>query len=83
MSAPITGEKRQEIITAIKGGLPVPEASTTYQVTVPTIRKWMRQGSSNSHTSSSELVKARKEIEFLRSVVLDLVLEQKAQTRKG
>jgi transposase len=83
MSAPIPQEKRQEILNAIKAGMPVPEASATFQVTIPTIHKWMKQGSKNAHTSSSETQKTKKEVEFLRSVILDLILEQKALARKG
>lgn len=83
MSMPVTPEVRLEIVTAIKGGLSVTEAATKYTIAQSTIRKWMRQGTNNSHSSSSELQKTKKKIEFLESVVLDLVLEQKALALKG
>lgn len=83
MSMPVTPDRRLEIITAVKGGVSIAEAATQYAIAASTIRKWMRQGSSNSHASTSELQKAKKQIEFLESVILELVLEQKALTRKG
>jgi transposase len=83
MSAPIPQAKRQEILDAVKNGLSIPEASGSFHVTIPTIQKWIRQGSKNAHTSTSESQKNKKEIEFLRSVILDLILEQKALSRKG
>ena len=83
MATPVTPEKRAEIIGAIKNGTSIPDASQAHSVTIGTIRKWMRQGTNNSHTSSTELQKAKKRIEFLESIILDLVLEQKAATRKG
>lgn len=83
MATPVTPEKRTLIISAIKDGMSIPDAAQTHSVTVGTIRKWMRRGTNNSHTSSTELQKAKKRIEFLESIILDLVLEQKAATRKG
>lgn len=83
MSVPVTPEVRSEIITAIKGGLPIADAATKYNVTASTIRKWMRQLSSSARASATEVQKTRKHIEFLERVILDLVLEQKSQTYKG
>lgn len=83
MSMPVTPEVRLETITAVKGGMSVAEAATKYTVAESTIRKWMRYGTNNAHSSSSELQKAKKKIEFLEGVVLDLVLEQKALARKS
>jgi transposase-like protein len=79
---PVTPDARLEIITSVKSGTPVTEAATKHNVAASTIRKWMHQGANNAHSSSSELQKAKKRIEFLESVVLDLVLEQKALARK-
>ena len=83
MSLPVTPELRSQIITAIKGGLPIADAATANNVTVSTIRKWMRQLSNSTRTSATEAQKARKHVEFLERVILDLVLEQKSQTYKG
>lgn len=83
MSVPVTPEVRSQIITAIKSGMPITEAATANNVTASTIRKWMRQLSNSTRTSTTEAQKTRKHIEFLERVILDLVLEQKSQTYKG
>lgn len=83
MSMPVTSEVRSEIITAVKGGMSVAEAATKHTIAQSTIRKWMRQGTNNSHASSSELQKAKKKIELLESIVLDFVLERKALANRS
>jgi transposase-like protein len=83
MSLPVTPELRLQIITAIKGGMPIKEAAATNSITESTIRKWMREISNTARSSSNELLKARKRVQFLEQVILDLVLEQKSQTYKG
>lgn len=83
MSTLVTPELRQQVITAIKGGMPVSEAAITYALAESTIRKWMREISNTARASSNELLKARKRVQFLEQVILDLVLEQKSQTYKG
>ena len=83
MSMPVTPELRLQIITAIKGGMPISEAATTHNVAESTIRKWMREISNTARSSSNELQKTRKRVQFLEQVILDLVLEQKSQTYKG
>jgi len=83
MSTLVTPELRQQIITAIKGGMPIGEAATTNHLAESTIRKWMRDISTSARSSTNELQKTRRRIEFLEQVILDLVLEQKSQTYKG
>lgn len=83
MAAPITQEVRSKILASIKDGMPIIQAAETHGVKAKTVSKWIRQATNNSHTSSSELQRTKKEIEFLRSVIVDLYLEQKASNRKG
>lgn len=83
MSIQVSPELRSEIIAAIKGGTPVAQVAEQHNLAVKTISKWMREISNSARASTTELIKARKRIEFLENVVLDLVLEQKAQTYKG
>lgn len=83
MSTQLTPELRSQIIASIKSGTSIAQAAEEHQVTPKTISKWMREISNTSRTSANELLKTRRRIEFLESVVLDLVLEQKAQTYKG
>jgi transposase-like protein len=83
MSTPITPEVRTQIVTAIKGGMSITEAATTNNIAASTIRKWLRDISNSTRSSSNELQKARRRIQFLEQVILDLVLEQKSQAYKG
>lgn len=83
MSTQVSPELRSQIIAAIKGGMPVAQAAEQHNLAAKTISKWMREIASSQRASTTELIKARKRIEFLENVVLDLVLEQKAQTYKG
>lgn len=83
MSTPVTQETRTQIIASIKAGTPIVEAAASHGVTASTIRKWMQKLGGNSHPTPTEVQKLKKRIAFLESVVLDLVLEQKAQTYKG
>lgn len=83
MPVPIPDELRTQILQSIKDGTTIAQAAETHNIQARTIVHWMRKTTNNSHTSVSELSKAKKEIEFLRSVILDLILEQKALIRKG
>jgi transposase-like protein len=83
MSTVVTPELRTQIIASIKNGTPISEASETHHVSRKTISHWMRQVGQSPHATTNELIKARKHIEFLERVVLDLVLEQKSKTYKG
>lgn len=83
MSLPTSAEVRQEILNTVKGGMSVVEAATKYTIAQSTIRKWMRELSSSTRSSTNELQKTRKRVQFLEQVILELVLEQKAQTYKG
>jgi transposase-like protein len=82
MSTIVSPEVRSEIIESIKGGATIAQAAEQHHLTPKTIGKWMRQLSKN-HPTTSEIQKAKKRIEFLERVILDLTLEQKAQTYKG
>lgn len=83
MSTQVTPELRSQIIASIKGGVSVAQAAEQHQITPKTISKWMREISNTARTSANEILKAKKRIEFLERVVLELVLEQKSQTYKG
>lgn len=83
MPTPVAPELRSQILASIKDGITIDQAAEANHLTPRTIAKWMRKATNNSHTSATELQKAKKEIEFLRSVILDQLLEQKAAIRKG
>lgn len=82
MSYPIKPEIRSEILAKIKSGTSVIDASAEHGVPASTVRKWLKKLSGTSSPSTSEVQRLKKRIQFLESVVLDLVLEQKAQTYK-
>lgn len=83
MSTQVSAEVRSQILAAIKGGMSIAQAAEQHQLTPKTISKWMREISNTARTSANEIQKAKKRIEFLERVVLELVLEQKSQTYKG
>ena len=83
MSTSVTPELRTQIIESIKGGTSIAQAAEQHHLTPKTISKWMRQLSKNNHSSTSELQKTKKHIAFLERVILEMTLEQKAQTYKG
>lgn len=83
MTTPVTPELRSQIITSIKEGMTIAQAAETHGLTARTIAKWMRRANGHSHASPTEVQKLKKDIEFLKSVILDLILEKKAAMRKG
>ncbi len=83
MSTLVTPELRSQIITQIKNGTPISQAADEHHVSRKTISRWMREVGRSANAATNELVKAKKRIEFLEHVILDLTLEQKAQTYKG
>lgn len=83
MSLPTSPEVRSQIIASIKAGTPLAEAAAAHGVTASTVRKWMKKLSGSGTSTTSEVQRLKKRIEFLEQVVLDLVLEQKSQTYKG
>jgi len=83
MSTLVTPELRAQIITAIKNGLPISQAAEEHQLSRKTISRWMRDVGRSANATTHELVKAKKHIAFLERIILDLILEQKAQTYKG
>ncbi len=83
MSTPVTQEQRSHIITSIKEGTPIAQAAEAHGVAAKTIATWMRNSNGHVRISLTETNKLKKEIEFLKHVILDLVLEQKAIVRKN
>ena len=83
MSLPTSPEVRSEILASIKAGTSIVEAAATHNITASTVRKWMKKLGGSGVPTSSEVQRLKKHIEFLETVILDLVLEQKARTYKG
>lgn len=74
---PITDELRAKVISAVKDdGLSIAEAAKTYNFSEWTIRKWLRGGADNAHTSSSELQRLRRENQALKEIIGNVLLER-------
>lgn len=77
--SPITPEVRAKVLTSVKDeGISIETAAQTYNLHPDTIRKWMRLTADNTHTSSSELQRLRREAQFLREIIGTLVFEREA-----
>jgi len=77
MAAPVPPEQRAEILGRIKAGtLSAADAAAQYGVSLGTIRKWIRKTVDNRHSSSSELLKMKKENQLLKEIVASFVLER-------
>lgn len=68
---------RDAILTDIKNGMKVIEASRKYEVSDKTIYYWLRAQADNTGTSSLELAKLRKENTELKELIGLLTLEKK------
>ena len=74
----ISPETRAKIIAAIKDeGMDLIDAATTYSVSDKTIRKWLRKQTRNSHTSSTEVERLKRENQALKELIGDIVLRHK------
>lgn len=86
MTTPITPEVRAKILSSIKDdGTAIAEAAKTYAIREDTIRRWLRGTIDNAHTSSSELVRLKRENQALKEIIgnlhLDRELSKKNLTR--
>lgn len=70
-------EHRDAVLTDIKNGMKVAEASTKHNVNDKTIYSWLRAQADNTGTSALELAKLRKENIELKELIGLLTLEKK------
>lgn len=79
MASPIPQEVKAKILSSIKDdGISIAEASTTYNVTEETLRKWLRATIDNGGTSGSEIQRLRRENQQLKEIIGTLLLEKEA-----
>lgn len=77
MASPIPQDVKAKILSSIKDdGVSIAQASTTYNVTEETLRKWLRATIDNSSTSGSEIQRLRKENQQLKEIIGALLLEK-------
>ena len=68
---------KEQILTAIKNGTPVSEASAQFGVSTKTIYAWLRKQADNTGTSTLELARLRRENQDLKEIIGLLTLEKK------
>lgn len=73
----ITSETRAKVLTSVKDeGVSIESAAQTYNLHPDTIRKWLRLTADNTHTSSSELQRLRRENQVLKEIIGGIVFER-------
>ncbi len=70
-------DQRDAVLTDIKNGMKVAEASVKHSVSDKTIYSWLRAQADNTGTSALELAKLRKENTELKELIGLLTLEKK------
>lgn len=70
MASPIPQEVKAKILSSIEDdGVSIAEASTTYNVTEETLRKWLRATIDNGGSSTSEIQRLRRENQQLKEII--------------
>lgn len=77
MGKRFTQEQKDEVLSAIKDGLSVVQASEQFQVSTHTIYQWLKGQVDNTGTSSLELSRLRRENAELKEIIGALTLEKK------
>lgn len=77
MGKRFTQEQRDGVLSAIKDGLSVVQASEQFQVSTHTIYQWLKGQVDNTGTSSLELSRLRRENAELKEIIGALTLEKK------
>lgn len=77
MGKRFTPEQRDEVLSAIKNGLSVVQATEQFQVSTHTIYKWLKGQTDNTGTSSLEVSRLRRENVELKEIIGALTLEKK------
>ncbi len=73
----VTPEVRAKVLTSVKDeGVSIETAAQTYNLHPDTIRKWLRLTADNTHTSSSELQRLRRENQVLKEIIGGISLER-------
>jgi transposase-like protein len=68
---------KQQILSDIKNGMKVSEASAKYGVSDNSLYAWLREQADNTGTSSLEIAKLRKENAELKEIIGMFALEKK------
>lgn len=77
MARYISQELKDEVLSGVKNGLSVLNASEQFGVSTKAIYAWLRKQVDNTGTSSLELSRLRRENAELKEIIGDLSLERK------
>lgn len=77
MSKHIPQEQKDEMLSAIKNGLPVSQASEQFSVSSKAIYHWLRKQTDNTGTSALEVSRLKRENQDLKEIIGSLTLEKK------
>lgn len=77
MARYINQTKKDEVLLAIKNGMAVTQASTTYGVSTKAIYVWLRKQADNTGTSNLEFARLRRENQELKEIIGMLALDKK------
>jgi len=73
----VTPEVRAKVLTSVKDeGATIERAAATHNLHPDTVRKWLRATAENTHTSTSELQRLRKEVQTLKEIIGTIILER-------
>lgn len=77
MAKHIDSALKQRVLSDIKNGMKVSEASAKHGVTDNTIYAWLKQQADNTGTSALEIAKLRKENQELKEIIGIFALKEK------
>lgn len=73
----IPQEHKDKILSAIKGGLSVVNASEQFKVSDKAIYRWLGKQTDNTGTSALEVYRLKRENQDLKEIIGTLTLEKK------
>lgn len=77
MGKHIPQERKDEVLSAIKNGLSVANASEQFGVSTKAIYTWLGRQTDNTGTSALEVSRLRRENQDLKEIIGALTLEKK------
>lgn len=78
----VSPEVRAKAISSIKDeGMSIAEAAQTYNVTERTINSWLKKKANNGHTSSTEVEKLKKDIQAMKMIIANMVIERESRKK--
>ncbi|MEK7158354.1 MAG: helix-turn-helix domain-containing protein [Patescibacteria group bacterium] len=73
----ISQERKEEVLSAVKNGMSVADASSQFQVSIKAVYRWLRLQADNTGTSSLEVARLRRENTELKELIGMFTLDKK------